>query len=91
LAELAHYCEVLKSFDAAANLNIFTHEHTRLGTLAAGSGVLYKPCGAGGGDIGIGFSDDPDALAVFRQRAAENGFLPLDLEMASHGVALEHG
>jgi phosphomevalonate kinase len=91
LAELAHYCEVLKSFDAAANLNIFTHEHTRLGTLAAASGVLYKPCGAGGGDIGIGFSDDPDALAVFRQRAAENGFLPLDLEMASHGVALEHG
>ena len=91
LAELAHYCEILKSFDAAANLNIFTHEHTRLGTLAAGSGVLYKPCGAGGGDIGIGFSDDPDALAVFRQRAAENGFLPLDLEMASDGVALEHG
>jgi phosphomevalonate kinase len=91
LADLACYCEALKTFDESANLNIFTHEHTRLGTLAAASGVLYKPCGAGGGDIGIGFSDDPGALAVFRQRAAEDGFLPLDLEMASHGVALEHG
>lgn len=91
LADLARYCEALKAFDESANVNIFTHEHTRLGTLAAASGVLYKPCGAGGGDIGIGFSDDPGALAVFRQRAAEDGFLPLDLEMASHGVALEHG
>ena len=91
LENLALYLAALKTFDDAAHLNIFTHEHTRLGTLANASGVLYKPCGAGGGDIGIGFSDDPHALAVFRQRAVEDGFNPLDLEMASHGVVLEHG
>ena len=91
LALIADYCDALKGLDDAAHLNIFTREHVRLGTLAAASGVLYKPCGAGGGDIGIGFSDDPKALALFRQQAAEDGFLPLDLEMASHGIALEHG
>ena len=91
LEALASYCTALKTFDDAARLNIFTHEHIRLGTLAAASGVLYKPCGAGGGDIGIGFSDDPYALAVFRQRVVEDGFSPLDLEMASYGVVLERG
>jgi len=49
--------------------------------------VLYKPCGAGGGDIGMAFADDPSALAHFRQQAAANGFTPLDLETATHGVA----
>jgi phosphomevalonate kinase len=91
LADLARYCEVLKAFDEAANLNIFTQAHTRLGTLAAAAGVLYKPCGAGGGDIGIGFSDDPSALAVFQRKAADDGFLTLDLEMDPHGAALKHG
>ncbi len=91
LDSIALYCHTLRRFDNAANLNIFTPEHIRLGTLAAASGVHYKPCGAGGGDIGIGFSDDPEALALFRQQAEHNGFLPLDLEMASHGIALKHG
>mgnify|MGYP002011128263 FL=1 len=91
LADLARYGEVLKAFDEAANLNIFTQAHTRLGTLAAAAGVLYKPCGAGGGDIGIGFSDDPGALAVFQRKATDDGFLTLDLEMDPHGAALKHG
>jgi phosphomevalonate kinase len=91
LSVLADYCLALKTLDDVALLNIFTQEHTRLGTLAAASGVLYKPCGAGGGDIGIAFSDDPLALADFRQQADTNGFLPLDLETATHGVAFHHG
>ena len=78
------------ALDQAAILNIFTQEHARLGKLAAASGVLYKPCGAGGGDIGIAFADDPEGLANFRQQAAADGFLPLDLEMATHGVAFQH-
>jgi phosphomevalonate kinase len=90
LSILGDYCLALKTLDDVALLNIFTQEHTRLGTLAAASGVLYKPCGAGGGDIGIAISDDPLALAYFRQQADANGFLPLDLETATHGVAFHH-
>lgn len=89
LSLLAEYCEALKALDDAAILNIFTQEHARLGKLAAASGVLYKPCGAGGGDIGIAFAENPNDLAAFRQQAAENGFLPLDLEMATDGVAFQ--
>ena len=89
LALLAEYCETLKALDKSAILNIFTQEHARLGKLAAASGVLYKPCGAGGGDIGIAFAENPNDLAAFRQQAARNGFLPLDLEMATDGVAFQ--
>lgn len=91
LSRLSDYCQALNTLDRAAFLNIFTQEHTRLGTLAAASGVLYKPCGAGGGDIGIAFSDDPLALTHFRQQADASGFLPLALETATHGVAFHHG
>ncbi len=87
LSDLALYQNALEALDQAAILNIFTPEHARLGTLAAACGVLYKPCGAGGGDIGMAFADDPSALAHFRQQAAANGFTPLDLETATHGVA----
>ncbi len=91
LTLLADYCRALKALDDVAILNIFTQEHARLDTLAAAAGVLYKPCGAGGGDIGIAFSDEPLALAHFRQQAEANGFVPLDLETATHGVAFHHG
>ncbi len=90
LALLADYCETLRALDKSAILNIFTQEHARLGKLAAASRVLYKPCGAGGGDIGIAFSESQHDLAVFRQQAEVNGFLPLDLEMATNGVAFQH-
>ena len=90
LTRLSDYHKALMALDQAAILNIFTQEHARLGKLAAASGVLYKPCGAGGGDIGIAFADDPEGLANFRQQAAADGFLPLDLEMATHGVAFQH-
>lgn len=86
---LTEYCQTLRALDEAAILNIFTQEHARLGKLAAVSGALYKPCGAGGGDIGIAFSDDPHGIAAFRQQAAASGFLPLDLEMATNGVAFQ--
>lgn len=91
LGVLRDYCDGLRALDDAAQLNIFTHEHARLGKLASAAHVLYKPCGAGGGDIGIAFSDDPTALAKFKRSAGADGFLPLDLEMASHGVAFYDG
>lgn len=89
LSLLTEYCQSLKTLDEAAILNIFTQEHASLGKLAAAAGALYKPCGAGGGDIGIAFAEDPHAIAAFRQQAAANGFLPLDLEMATDGVAFQ--
>jgi phosphomevalonate kinase len=70
----------------AAGIPIFSQEHQELGRLARGCGVAYKPSGAGGGDIGIGFTDDPEAVARFARSAADAGFLTLDLQVDPLGV-----
>jgi phosphomevalonate kinase len=49
-------------------------------------GVVYKPCGAGGGDIGAAFSTDPAALDRFTRTAHIQGYAPIMLETALHGI-----
>lgn len=86
---LKHYQKALFALDQSAKLNIFTTEHLSLVKLAASSGLTYKPCGAGGGDIGIALSQDKDALEKFRSKVSEQNFLLLDLEMAKHGITVK--
>lgn len=86
LDNLAQYIEALRILDNAARLNIFTPAHSRLATIAADNNVVYKPCGAGGGDVGFACTEDPLALTNFCQQASAEHFIPLDLEMADHGV-----
>lgn len=86
---LKQYQKALFSLDQSAKLNIFTTEHLSLVKLAASCGLAYKPCGAGGGDIGIALSQDKDALEKFCSKVSNQNFLLLDLEMAEHGVTVK--
>jgi phosphomevalonate kinase len=56
---------------------------------AGNTGVVYKPCGAGGGDIGIAVDTDADGLDAFTALAIDAGFVPLDLQMDNSGVTVE--
>ncbi len=80
------YAQALRELDVNAGLNIFTQEHAQLATIAAAHGMVYKPCGAGGGDIGIAVGHDPAAVAAFTAAARAQNFVPLDLEIATDGV-----
>ncbi len=86
MAALSRYVAALDDLDRAAELGIFSAAHDRLRRLASDAGVVYKPCGAGGGDIGAAFTPDSAAAERFRRAAADDGFLPLPLETASHGI-----
>jgi phosphomevalonate kinase len=86
IAALENYVTALMALDAAAGLEIFSAPHQRLAALAQDAGVVYKPCGAGGGDIGAAFTMDVHAAERFVHSAADEGFLPLKLETASHGL-----
>jgi len=86
LSALGHYAGALWSLDQAAGLGIWSDVHCRLRQLALDAGVVYKPCGAGGGDIGAAFTTDAAAAGRFTRLAADNGFLPLALETAPHGI-----
>ena len=85
---LRDYVSNLKALDAAAELGIYHPSHATLDRVAIECGVVYKPCGAGGGDVGAAFSEDPVTLRTFTDRAARNGFTPIALEIASNGVEI---
>jgi len=88
MAALATYAEQSKALDVAAGIGIYDSSHQTLDRLAIDCGVVYKPCGAGGGDMGAAFSDDDEALVAFAEQAAEKGFTPLALETASNGIEI---
>lgn len=86
IEQLSRYVRCLKAMDEAANLGIYGPAHARLDALASRAQVVYKPCGAGGGDIGIAVSDDASRLDVLMTLANQDSFLTLNLEIAAHGL-----
>lgn len=90
LQTLEHYVACLRALDTSAQLGIYDATHSKMHALAQSCGVIYKPCGAGGGDIGAAFSDDSERLERFSLRANDINVMPLPLETASHGIRISH-
>jgi phosphomevalonate kinase len=89
LTEYVSYIGVLRQFSVDHDLGIFDAGHDELTDAAMADGLVYKPAGAGGGDIGILFGRDAADLDAFLQRRAGliHGVLPCALD--PHGVRLE--
>ena len=90
LERLAPYIDALEALDRAADLGIVSAPHRQAGILARGLGLLYKPCGAGGGDMGIAFARDAQAISSFRRAVEQIGLLVVPGAIARSGVRLEH-
>lgn len=73
----------------AADIPIFAGGHAELADLAESWGVSYKPCGAGGGDIGLATAEDESRLVAFIEAVRDEGYHPLQLECDIHGVRVE--
>lgn len=59
------YIEDLRRFSIDHDLGIFDAGHEELASQAADAGLVYKPCGAGGGDIGVLLGASEPALDDF--------------------------
>ena len=88
VAALGDYSRVLLRFDAAHGLGIFDAGHGFLAGQSAAGDVVYKPCGAGGGDIGVALATSRASLASFEQVAARSGFTRLALGIDPRGATL---
>lgn len=88
LDALREYTDVLERFDRAARIGIFGAGHQRARNLSSRLGVVYKPCGAGGGDTGVGVSTDVDAVTAFEQEATAAGLVVLTMGISPQGVAV---
>ena len=67
---------------------IVTAEHREIARHAKRFGVAYKVSGAGGGDLGVAFSADPEALAAFKEAAGEK-YGVVELRVDTTGLTLE--
>jgi phosphomevalonate kinase len=86
---LRKYAGTLRNFDLEHNLGIYDAGHAELADIADSFGVIYKPCGAGGGDLGIAISSDDTAVATFAAAATAYGFKHLRMSIASGGVSCD--
>jgi len=65
LSEYAAYIDALRRFSLDHDLGVFDAGHDELTDAAIAANLVYKPAGAGGGDIGVLFGQDPAALDAF--------------------------
>ncbi|MDH3533523.1 MAG: hypothetical protein OEO82_11385 [Gammaproteobacteria bacterium] len=85
LKEMRAYTEALRSFSVDHDLGIFDAGHAELADAATGD-VVYKPCGAGGGDVGIVLAHSEDDIASFISAAPIGEFERLDMSVDPQGV-----
>ena len=91
LEEYRDYVRVLREFSDDHGLGIFDAGHAELAADAEAAGLVYKPCGAGGGDTGVCLASDADALAGFvAGEAASRGHCP-DILLDPRGVEVGRG
>jgi len=88
VAEYRDYCQQLFKFSVEHDLGIFDAGHAELWHAANAAGLTYKPCGAGGGDIGILMGMDEKKLDAFAGKYSTKCSV-LDCEMSPTGVRID--
>lgn len=83
------YIDALGQFSADHDLGIFDAGHEELVRQAPTANVVYKPCGAGGGDIGIVLASCEHDIEAFCDRARQSGFSSLDIALEDAGLEFE--
>ena len=89
MSQYPAYIEALQQFSVDHDLGIFDAGHEQLVTDAAAAGLVYKPCGAGGGDVGILLGHSDEQLNDFMTGREASGYQILGFEREPDGVLLE--
>lgn len=91
LDNLRSYAEGLKQLSSASGVDIFSPQHRHIEVLANSVGAIYKPCGAGGGDIGLALASDPECLCALEQKLTQSGFTALHGSIDQRGLSCMPG
>ena len=86
LHQLRDYTEALRKFDVDHRLGIFDAGHAELADAALSAGLLYKPCGAGGGDLGIVIAHNASDVVAFIDTARASDFKHMDMTIDETGI-----
>ena len=88
IKEYRDYNEHLYQFSIDHGLGIFDAGHEEIWRAASESRLTYKPCGAGGGDVGIVFGTDDTVLDSFLEKLASR-YGVLDCKLSPVGAVIE--
>lgn len=88
LAACRDYGEEMVGLGQAMGMDVMTPLHRRLVELGRQCGVVYKTCGAGGGDLGIALAQDPERIRAFETGISDRGGVPLNLAISDAGAGL---
>jgi ABC-type amino acid transport system permease subunit len=89
LDEYRDYTQVLREFSTDHSLGIFDAGHAELAESAEAAGLVYKPCGAGGGDVGIVFADNEESITSFVEQQLPQQFQTMNARLDPLGVQVE--
>ncbi len=82
-----HY-RLLVQLTARSGVPIVTADDEQLAAIVRNGGGVYKPSGAGGGDIGLVFTDAQSNLNTIHENIADAGYQIMDLRWGAEGVSL---
>ncbi|MEE2683607.1 MAG: hypothetical protein VYC50_00695 [Pseudomonadota bacterium] len=88
LKAISFYNSKLDILGSEIGINIISKEHKEILNTAKKYNLDYKVSGSGGGDIGIVFSDDTEALSKFNIEI-ERKYKIIDVEIDSNGLNYE--
>lgn len=88
LDALSRLSMFVREFDNETRLGIYSDAHNRAADIADCTGILYKPSGAGGGDMGIALSTNRQKLTDFNRQAEQAGLTLMDFGISNHGASI---
>lgn len=86
VAAFEAYVDVLRKFSEDHGLGVFEAGHGELCDIASEYRLVYKPCGAGGGDTGVVLAQHGAETDEFTARAEGLGFTKLPCRLEPHGL-----
>jgi phosphomevalonate kinase len=85
----SEYYQRLKQLGEASQTNIISKVHQQIWTIANAAGAVYKPSGAGGGDIGLVLTDSQNIAQSVSDNLLRSGFEILNLSPSIRGSEVE--
>ena len=78
----------LQQFGEVSKIPVFSAEHRQISKIVGCAGGVYKPCGAGGGDLGLAVTGEDAVLARVSAGLRTAGLAVLDLGVDDAGLVL---
>ncbi len=82
LTSIKNYNDLMAALGEKSGMPIISPVHQNISAIVVDNGGVYKPSGAGSGDIGVAFAGSPEKITAIKQVIEKSGFTCLDVNIA---------